>query len=108
MAAELARVVVSLVVVLALAVVLLRFVLPRATALGGTRKTSRIQVLETRALDRHHRLAVVEVDGERMLVGYGPGGIHRLQGLTREPEPTAPARRVPLPRDLSRPEDAVH
>lgn len=73
------RVLASLAVVLALALVVLRWVLPRLgpMALGG-RKSPRLGVLEVRPLDREHRLALVEVvrAGRRqeVLVAFGGGG----------------------------------
>jgi flagellar biogenesis protein FliO len=81
MAAELGgllRLLASLGVVLALAVVLLRFVLPRLQGLGGGPSRT-LEVLETRLLDRHNRLVLVRVEGGRLLLAVGPSGTRTLR-----------------------------
>ena len=96
------RVVVSLAVVLALAVVALRFGLPRLMgmgALGGTR-TRRLQVLESAPLDRQHRVALVRVGGREYLLGLGSAQVTALDswpvaGSEGEAAPDASAAAAP-------------
>ncbi|MEM9552947.1 MAG: flagellar biosynthetic protein FliO [Acidobacteriota bacterium] len=72
-----ARMLVSLVVVAGLAVVLLRFGLPRLGVLAGA--TTRLETLEVRALDRQHKIALVRARGEEILLGLGAGEITLLR-----------------------------
>ena len=74
------RVVVSLAVVLALAVVALRFGLPRLMGMGalGGPRTRRLQVLESAPLDRQHRVALVRVGGREYLLGVGSAQVTAL------------------------------
>jgi flagellar biosynthetic protein FliO len=74
------RVVVSLAVVLALAVVALRFGLPRLMGMGalGGARTRRLQVLESAPLDRQHRVALVRVGGREYLLGVGSAQVTAL------------------------------
>ncbi|HSN91259.1 MAG TPA: flagellar biosynthetic protein FliO [Anaeromyxobacteraceae bacterium] len=53
---------------------------PRGPSAGG------LSVLEARPLGRDAGIAVVEVSGRRMLVGFGPSGVRRLADLGRPPE----------------------
>ena len=74
------RVVVSLAVVLALAVVALRFGLPRLMGMGalGGARTRRMQVLESAPLDRQHRVALVRVGEREYLLGVGSAQVTAL------------------------------
>ena len=74
------RVVVSLGVVLALAVVALRFGLPRLMAMGalGGGRSQRLQVLESAPLDRQHRVALVRVGEREYLLGVGVAQVTAL------------------------------
>lgn len=74
------RVVVSLAVVLALAVVALRFGLPRLMGMGalGGARTRRLQVLESAPLDRQHRVALVRVGEREYLLGVGSAQVTAL------------------------------
>ena len=93
------RVVVSLAVVLALAVVALRFGLPRLLGMGalGGPRTRRLQVLESAPLDRQHRVALVRVGGREYLLGVGSAQVTALdswpaagaQGAIAPEEPAA-------------------
>jgi flagellar biogenesis protein FliO len=81
------RGVLALVVVVTLAVVSLRFGLPwllRRTPAAGNR---RIQIEETCALDRQHRLYLVRWDGERLLVATSPDQVTLLARGPAQPEP---------------------
>ena len=64
-------------VVLALAVVALRFVLPQVVK-GRGKRSARIDVLEVSPLDRQTKLALVRVGKNEMLVGFGAGQVRRL------------------------------
>ena len=81
----------SLAVVLALAVVLLRFGLPRLSGFRAPRGQRQLNVVEVRPLDRQHRVALVEAEGRRFLVGFGPGGMTTIDGW-----PAATAARGPV------------
>ena len=74
------RVVVSLAVVLALAVVALRFGLPRLMGMGALRgaRTRRLLVVESAPLDRQHRVALVRVGGREYLLGVGSAQVTAL------------------------------
>ncbi|HVS01996.1 MAG TPA: flagellar biosynthetic protein FliO [Thermoanaerobaculia bacterium] len=72
------RVVLSLAVVLALAVVVLRFGLPRLMHLQASSQGKRLQVLESVPLDRQHRVALVRVGGKEYLVAFGGGEVTTL------------------------------
>ncbi|MEM6455484.1 MAG: flagellar biosynthetic protein FliO [Acidobacteriota bacterium] len=74
----LVRVLLSLVVVLGLAVVLLRFGLPRISGLQVNRET-RLQLIELRPLDRQHKLALVRARDSQLLLGLGDGRVTLLQ-----------------------------
>lgn len=65
------------------AIVLLRGVLARisGTGLGGG-EDRRIQILESRALGIKQQLHLVEVDGQRLLVGASESGLQRLADLS--------------------------
>lgn len=74
------RVVVSLAVVLAVAVVALRFGLPRLLGMGalGGGRPRRLEVLESAPLDRQHRVALVRVAGREYLLGVGAAQVTAL------------------------------
>ena len=71
------RALLSLVVVLALAVLVLRFGLPLFVRRRFRRK-GRVEVLETYPLDRQHVLVLVRAVDRVMLIGYGNGSFVRL------------------------------
>lgn len=73
----LVRVLAALAVVLALAVIALRFVLPRLQGLQ-TREARRIEVVEVRLLDRQHRVALLRVGRRELLVAFGQGSAATL------------------------------
>jgi hypothetical protein len=83
------RVLLSLVVVLTLAVVALRFGLPWLHGMAGRRRTQ-VQVLEIAALDRQHKVAVLRYRGRELLVAFGGGGFLRLAAFPAEPDPPPP------------------
>lgn len=66
------RTVLSLGIVLALALVLIRFGLPRLSAWRGV-KDAGIEILGMRPLDRQHKVAVLRAEGRRFLVLFGAG-----------------------------------
>ncbi|MFK7898698.1 MAG: flagellar type III secretion system pore protein FliP [Myxococcota bacterium] len=68
------------------AIVLLRVVLVRfgPNALG-TGSDRRIQILESRALGMKQHLHLVEVSGQRLLIGASDSGLQRLAELQKEP-----------------------
>jgi flagellar biosynthetic protein FliO len=74
------RVVLSLAIVLALAVLALRFGLPRLMGMGalGGGRTRRLEVLESAPLDRQHRVALVRVAGREYLLGVGAAQVTAL------------------------------
>lgn len=75
----LVRVLLSLAVVLSLAVLSLRYVLPWLQSKGvARRRETRVEVLEIAPLDRQHKLAVVRWAGREILIGFGGGGFRRL------------------------------
>ena len=103
------RVVVSLAVVLALAVVALRFGLPRLMGMGalGGARSRRLQVLESAPLDRQHRVAIVRVAGREYLLGVGSAQVTALDswpaaGAEAEAAPEAAATAL---RSVARPGD---
>lgn len=71
------RVIASLIFVLALAIVLLKFGLPIFVR-ARSRSKSRVKVIEIVSLDRQHRLAIIQVEEQSMLIGYGGGAFTRL------------------------------
>ncbi len=83
------RGVLALVVVVALAVVSLRFGLPWLMRRPRTSEKRRIEVEEYCPLDRHHHLYLVRWDDERLLVATSPG---RVALLARGPAEAGPAR----------------
>ena len=87
------RVVVSLAVVLALAVVALRFALPRLMGMGtlGGGRGRRLEVLESAPLDRQHRVALVRVGGREYLLGVGAAGVTALDSWQAPSSEAAPA-----------------
>ena len=86
------RVLVSLAVVLALAVVALRFGLPRLMGMGalGGGRPRRLVVLESAPLDRQHRVALVRVSGREYLVGVGAAGVTALDSWPAEEAASEP------------------
>jgi flagellar biosynthetic protein FliO len=93
------RVVVSLAVVLALAVVALRFGLPRLMgmgALGGARQR-RLEVLESAPLDRQHRVALVRVEGREYLLGVGAAQVTALDSWPAADAAVPGAAAAPAP-----------
>ena len=104
------RVVVSLAVVLALAVVALRFGLPRLMGMGalGGARSRRLQVLESAPLDRQHRVALVRVGEREYLLGVGSAQVTALDswpaaGAEAEAAPEAVAGNAL--RSVAHPED---
>jgi flagellar protein FliO/FliZ len=86
---SLGRMLLGLVVVIGLVVALAwvarRFSLGR---LVGAADQGPIRMIAARSLGARERLALVEVDGERMLLGIVPGRITRLSGgSTRRSDP---------------------
>lgn len=74
------RVLISLVVVLSLAVVVLRFGLPwlqRLQGFAGRRGPAPVELVQVLSLDRLHRLAVVRYQQRELLLGIG-GGVRVL------------------------------
>jgi hypothetical protein len=72
------RVLLSLVVVLSLAVVLLRFGLPWLQRLQGAgARRGPLELVQVVAVDRLHRLAVVRYAGRELVLGIG-GGVRLL------------------------------
>ncbi|MEM7049977.1 MAG: flagellar biosynthetic protein FliO [Acidobacteriota bacterium] len=67
----------SLIVVVGLAVIVTRYLLPRLMVAGG-RRGGRLEVLEVRAIDRQHKVALLQVAGRQVLAAFGPGGVARL------------------------------
>ena len=64
------------------AIVLLRVVLVRFGTPIGSNRTRRIEVLESRAIGMKQQLHLIEVDGQRLLVGASESGLSRLADLT--------------------------
>lgn len=72
------RLLLALLVVLSVAVLSLRFVLPRLGGAFARRRGTELTLLEVQPLDRQHRLALVSVAGRRLLLGFGGGSVSRL------------------------------
>lgn len=98
------RVLLALVVVLALALVSLRWLLPRLSGLSGPlgagRRERRLRLVEMQALGRDHRMALVEVDrptGRReVLMVLGGGSSCFLDAWpAAKTEAEAPAEAAP-------------
>lgn len=76
----------AMAVVLALAIIILRFVLPRLS-LHRTKRMGRgseIQVLERYPLDAKKVLYVIEVEGKRLLLGSGEQTVNLISELSGE------------------------
>lgn len=87
------RVLLSLVVVLSLAVVLLRYGLPWLQKLQGfTPARGQLEIVQIVALDRLHKLAVVRYAGRELLLGIGGGGVRRLAIGAAPTNANAPAQ----------------
>jgi|GEM_PF-6179137 len=71
------RMILALGVVLALAVLLIRFGLPRLTGVGRGDDMP-LEILGVRLLDRNYKLALIRTEGQRILVAFGTGGITTL------------------------------
>lgn len=92
-------------VVLALAVVLgLLWWLARRTGGGRARaKVTTVSVVGRQGLGRHSGVAVVEVEGRRLLLGVTDQGVSLLTELAGTPVAEPPAERVEIdPEDLAR------
>ena len=75
------RTLISLGIVIALAVIVLRYGIPYLSGMSGQlqrRSAQRIEVLEVRSLDRQHRLALVRAKDRQMLLGLGGGQVTAL------------------------------
>ena len=83
------RAVLALVVVVALAVVSLRFGLPWLLERPMAGRPRRLEVEERCSLDRNHHLFLVRFDDERLLVGTSPEGVSLLVRGTGERKPEA-------------------
>jgi flagellar biogenesis protein FliO len=92
------RVLLSLAIVLALALVTLRWVLPRLMGLTPARGKSRLKLLEALPLDRQHRVALLRAGDREYLLGLGAGHVTALDSwpATAEAEPTPEAAERPL------------
>src|SRR5688500_12258977 len=104
------RVVVSLAVVLALAVVALRFGLPRLMGMGalGGPRTRRLRVRGSARLDRQHRVALVRVGGREYLLGVGSAQVTALDSWPAagaEGEASLDAAPAIAPRPVAQPND---
>ena len=67
------------------AIVLLRALIARLGVVpGGLRSEPKIRIVETTPLGMKQRLHLVEVDGNRLLLGVSDAGIHRLARLPAE------------------------
>ena len=58
-----------------------------STLLGGRRHRA-VEVLEVTPLDRQHRLALIKVDGRRVLVGFGGGQVNLVADSVDAPADT--------------------
>jgi len=83
------RAVLALVVVVALAVVSLRFGLPWLLKRPLAGRPRRLEVEERCSLDRNHHLFLVRFDDERLLVATSPGRVSLLARGTGEGKPQA-------------------
>jgi flagellar biogenesis protein FliO len=85
------RAVLALVVVVALAVVSLRYGLPWLLKRPLAGRTRRLEVEERCSLDRHHHLFLVRWDEERLLVATSPERVALLArgGGEAKPQPEA-------------------
>lgn len=63
---------------------------------SGFRQTDGLRVVASIPLGAKERAAVVQVGGEQLLLGIGPGGVRTLHRL-REPLPAAPGPQQQLP-----------
>jgi flagellar biogenesis protein FliO len=88
----LVRVLLSLAIVLALAVVVLRYVLPRLMGLTPARGSrQRLRLLEALPLDRQHRVALLRAGDHEYLLGLGGGRVTAIDSWpAAEPPPTEP------------------
>jgi len=78
------QMVLSLAVVLALAFVLLRFVLPKVTGITTARNED-IELLSVRHLDRQTKVALLRAEGKRFLVAFGLNGVALLHSAPEDP-----------------------
>lgn len=65
--------------------------LPQLQASGGL-KSRRLKMIESMALDPRNRLALVELDGQQLLIGLGQNGPVLLQAATQ----SAPSTQTPI------------
>lgn len=73
-------------VVIGLAIVLIRYVLPRMTLGRGSTGTS-IRIIERAGLEPRKGLYLIEVEGKRVLIGTSDQRITKLMDLTPESKP---------------------
>lgn len=72
----LVRVLLSLTIVLALALVTIRWVLPRVVGMApGRGRARRLELLDALPLDRQHRVTLVRAGGREYLLGLGAGHV---------------------------------
>lgn len=88
------RVLQALAIVLA-SIALLRALLVARGWLPGGATRSRMRIVEALALGGRQRLLVVEVEGERLLLGASESAITVLRALERSPAPGADAGSEP-------------
>ena len=88
----------ALLIVLA-SIALLRAALVRARVLPGANGRGALEVLESRALSARQRICLVEVDGQRLLLGSGEGGVRLLARLEPVDATTSPADAPDATRD---------
>jgi flagellar biogenesis protein FliO len=67
------------VIVLGLAFLTLRFVLPQMLRLPNRKGQREIELLELLPLDRQSKIALLRVRGSAVLVGVSPNGVTRLE-----------------------------
>lgn len=80
----LGRFLLALVMVIALAVLSLRFLLPRLGGVFGRRRGAEIRLDEVQPIDRQHKVALITVAGRRLLLGLGGGEVTRLASWPEE------------------------
>jgi len=77
-----------MVLVIALAIIVLRFIIPKLS-LRGTRSSSDIQVVERVPLDHKKILYVLEVEGRRLLLSATDHSVNLITELSSDHESTS-------------------
>lgn len=76
------KMITGLVLVLALAIVLIRYVLPKGGKWGRRSKGGWVQIIDRFALEPRKSLYVVKIAGRYFVLGAGEGSLSLIQELT--------------------------